>query len=80
MNKDEYWSDVASKLLLNKKIIHVRYMTLEEASELGWYKRSVVFYLEDKTMLYISMDDEGNDGGSMYFSTTEEQHGVLPTL
>ena len=80
MNKEKYWSDVANEVLLNKKIVHVRYMTLEEASELGWYKRSVVFYLEDKTMLYISMDDEGNDGGSMYFSTIDEQHGVLPTL
>ena len=80
MNTDKYWSDVASKLLLNKKIVQVRYLTTAEADDMGWDKRPVVFILDDNTMCYLSMDDEGNDGGSLFFQTKDLQDGVLPTL
>ena len=80
MNTDKYWNDVASKLLLNKKIVHVRYMTKEEADDMGWDKRPVVIVLDDGSMCFISMDDEGNNGGSLFYQNQDINSGVLPTL
>jgi hypothetical protein len=80
MNTENYWTEIAKHLLINKKIIDVRYMTKEEANEMGWYKRPLVFVLDDKTLCLLSMDDEGNDGGSLFFQNEENNNGILPTL
>lgn len=77
---DKHWHDVANKLLLDKKIVHVRYLTDVEASDMGWDKRPIVFILDDGTMCYTSADDEGNNGGSLFFQTKALVDGVLPTL
>jgi hypothetical protein len=36
--------------------------------------------LDDDTQLIVSADDEGNDGGSIFYANKEELDGVLPTL
>ena len=41
-----------------------------------WYKRPIVFFLNDGTHCILSADDEGNDGGVLFYG----QDGVLPTL
>jgi hypothetical protein len=43
---------------------------------MGWYKRPICFFLNDGTSCILSMDDEGNDGGVLFYG----QNGVLPTL
>ena len=55
-------------LLHGKTISDVRYMTTEEASELGWHSRPLVIFFSDGTQLFPMRDDEGNDGGAMHYS------------
>jgi hypothetical protein len=66
MNTDKFWIDVAKKQLLNRKIVDVRYLTIEEMENLGWYERSVVMILDDGNMIYPSQDDEGNGAGALF--------------
>ena len=73
---DAEWNKEAEKVLLNRKIVAVRYMTKAEAKKMGWYKRPVCFTLDNGESLMVSMDDEGNDGGSLFFG----KDGTLPTL
>lgn len=73
---EDYWNKNAQDVLLNKKIVKVRYLTKEEAKEIGWDSRPVYFELEDGTYCFCSMDDEGNNGGALFYN----KDGVLPVL
>lgn len=59
--------------LKGRKIIEVRYMTRKEADDWGWYKRPLVFLLDNKSFLVPMRDDEGNDGGAIH--STAVEHG-----
>lgn len=74
------FTDEASKLLLGKKIVKVRYLKDEEMEMLGWYNRSIVLQLEDGTFVFPSADDEGNNAGALFFSTKENPNGVIPVI
>ena len=37
------WGEKAKALLLNKRIVNVRYLTQEEADDMGWDERTVAF-------------------------------------
>jgi hypothetical protein len=76
----DVWTKEAKRVLLGRKITSVRYMTDDEAEVLGWSKRSIVLTLDNKILCYMSMDDEGNDGGSMFYDWEDGTQGVLPTL
>ena len=81
MNKkelDNYWEDIAKGLLLNKKIVNVRYLTKEESDEMGWYERSVAFQTQDGLWFFPSRDDEGNGGGALF--TSHEKESCLPVM
>jgi hypothetical protein len=83
MNKDDkkmtaFWTDVAKKQLLNRKIVDVRYLTQDEADNLGWEERSVVIVLDDGNSIYPSQDDEGNGAGSLF--TCDPDQPTLPVL
>ena len=73
-----FWTDVAKKVLLNRKIVDVRYMTDHEAEDLGWSYRPVVIHLDDGNLVFASSDDEGNDGGALF--TNDQETSVLPVL
>lgn len=82
-NKEElekYWNGKAQFVLKGKTIVDVFYMSETEADEWGWGSRPIVMLLNDGTELVISADDEGNDGGSIFYANKEELDGVLPTL
>ena len=66
------------KLLLGRKITSVRYMTEEERKGLGWSHASIVIGLDDNTLLYPSMDDEGNDAGALF--TTHASLQTIPVI
>jgi hypothetical protein len=53
--------------LAAKKISSVRYMTKEEADEAGWHSRPLVIRFTDGSLLIPQADDEGNDGGAMFY-------------
>ena len=71
-----HWNKVASDVLKGRTIVEVRYLNDKEMKDMGWYKRPICFFLDNGTSCILSMDDEGNDGGSLFYG----QNGVLPTL
>ena len=73
------WEDKAEEVLLKRRITHVEYMSKEEAEDYMWYKRPVVMVLDNGTRLIIQSDDEGNDGGALWYGTKDGQD-VLPVL
>ena len=79
-NREDYWNKKAESVLLNKKIVAVRYLTEQEQEILGWYSRCVVIELEDGTIVYPSKDDEGNDAGALYFQSDKDNDYILPVL
>jgi len=70
------WTSQAKKILLKRTIVDVRYLTDEEMEDMGWYSRPLALFLDNGEHLIISADDEGNDGGAIFYGT----NGVLPTL
>lgn len=67
--------------LVGKKISSVRYMSKVEADNFGWHKRPLVIRFTDGTVLLSQSDDEGNDGGAMYFYNPNlEQDKVIYTI
>ena len=78
MNSEEIWTEKVAKYLVGKKIVAVKYMPLDEATEWGWYKRPCEIHLDDGTVITPSADDEENDGGSL--ATNIRNLLVIPTL
>jgi hypothetical protein len=77
---EKFWNKRARQVLLGKTIVSVNYMTEKDANDLMWYKRPIVFKLNDGTVCYLSCDDEGNDGGVLFFSDKDGKHDELPVL
>lgn len=75
-NVQEIWTKRAKEVLQGKTIVEVRYLNDEEMEMMGWYKRPICFFLNDGTSCILSMDDEGNDGGVLFYGSD----GILPTL
>lgn len=71
------WTLAAVTLLKGKKIVDVRYMTQEEANEFDWDSKAIVMQLDDGTLIFPSMDSEGNGPGSLFTTKTPE---VIPSL
>lgn len=77
---ETFWNNRAKEVLLGKTIVSVNYMTKEDADSMGWYKRPIIFKLNDGKICYLSCDDEGNDGGALFFSDKDGKHDELPVL
>lgn len=73
------WNKIAQDVLQGRTIVSVRYMTEAEQRDLMWSKKPIVITLDNGTLAFLSADDEGNDGGSLFYITKGESH-VLPTL
>ena len=78
VQREAYWTEVASKQLLGRKITAVRYLSLEEMNLLGWESRCVVIQLDDGNLILPSMDDEGNGAGALF--SNNKDHSVFPVL
>ena len=70
------WNKVSQDVLKGRTIVDVRYLTDEEMEDMGWYSRPVCFILDNGVPCVLSSDDEGNDGGVLFYGSD----GVLPTL
>jgi hypothetical protein len=53
--------------LTGKTIASVRYMTEQECKRLMWVSRPILIRFTDGSYIIPQMDDEGNDGGAMYY-------------
>lgn len=75
------WQNSTRKLLVGKTIRHVRYMTDDEMENFAWYKTPVVITFTDGSMLVPQSDDEGNDGGALfYYSKKDDKSEVIPVI
>lgn len=72
----EKWNKVSQDVLKGRTIVEVRYLNDEEMEMMGWYSRPVCFFLDNGVSCILSSDDEGNDGGVLFYGAD----GVLPTL
>lgn len=76
----EYWLKKVNQVLKGRVIKSVRYLTDEEMELMGWYKRPLCFELDNGTLCIPSMDDEGNDGGSLFYQEKGKELDVLPVI
>lgn len=70
----------ASKHLIGKKIVDVRYITKEEMKESYWYSRCPVLILDDGTIILPLSDDEGNEGGVLEIISSKNANHLLPRI
>ena len=63
----------ANKHLLGRSIAQDRYLNKDEAEHLGWDQRSLLLELDNGTIVFMSQDDEGNNGGTLFGMTTDEE-------
>ena len=70
------WNKVSQDVLKGRTIVEVRYLNDEEMEMMGWYNRPICFFLDNGVSCILSSDDEGNDGGVLFYG----ENGVLPTL
>ena len=71
-----FWNKKAKKVLQGRTIVEVRYLNDKEMEDMGWYSRPICFLLDNDVVCILSSDDEGNDGGVLFYGSD----GVLPTL
>lgn len=76
----QHWTKEANRLLVNKKIVQVRYMTNEEQKAFSWSNKAVVLQLEDGTLVFPSMDDEGNNAGALHYIKDGEPDFCIPVI
>ena len=79
LNLTDRWNEKAKQVLLGRKIIQVKYVDTKEAKSIMWYNRPISFTLDDGTRLMVQCDDEGNDGGVLWYANKDDE-GVLPVL
>jgi len=72
----QFWTKKAKEILEGRTIKEVRYLNDEEMEMMGWTKRPICFFLDNGETCVVSMDDEGNNGGALFYGT----NGVLPVI
>jgi hypothetical protein len=72
----EKWTTTAKSVLEGRTIVEVRYLTDNEMEMMGWHMRPICFFLDNGEYCILSRDDEGNDGGVLFYGSD----GVLPVL
>jgi hypothetical protein len=63
------WNDKAAIRLVGRRIVAAKYMTREQLETMGWEhcgSGSVMFRLDDGTLVIPSTDDEGNGPGALH--------------
>ena len=75
---EKQWCDEIAKELVGRKIVRVFYLIPKEAETLMWSKRPIVFELDNGKFLFPMSDDEGNDGGAMFY--TDEVLSTIPVM
>jgi len=77
---EKYWNEFAKKNLVGKTIKSVRYMTKQEAKAMYWESRPLAIFFTDGSLIFPSMDDEGNDGGTLFGKTSDREDIAFPCL
>lgn len=71
MNKTALMSKWSKRFypLVGRTITSVQYMSLTEMESIGWNRSPLVIELDDGTLMFPSMDDEGNGAGALFFQS-----------
>ena len=56
-----------NQYLKGKTIRTVEWLSDGDMENMMWYKRPVIIHFTDGSFVIPQSDDEGNDGGSMYY-------------
>ncbi len=72
------WAEKARKLLEGRKIMHVRYLNQKEEELLDWTSSGIALVLDNRIIIYPSMDDEGNGAGALF--TTDDSLPTIPAI
>ena len=75
-----YWVNKCNSILKGRTIVNVRYLNDDEMELMMWSKRPIVFVLDNGTLCFPSMDDEGNNGGTLFYQEQGKELDVLPVL
>ena len=75
----EKWTQFATKKLLGRKVVEVRYLTQEEQEEMGWLSNPLAIFFDDGSYIFAMADDEGNDGGALAGGKGEKDY-TFPVL
>ncbi len=77
-NVEDTILELANRLLRGRTISLVRYITDDEMEQLGWDRKGVVIQFDDDSIIYPSMDDEGNGPGAIF--TNSDELAVIPVI
>lgn len=67
------------QLLVGKTITKITLMTLKQSEdEMAWYSRPILIHLNDGTIIYPTVDSEGNDAGCLF--TNNEKLPCIPAF
>jgi len=79
-NIELQWTSYARTRLVGKKVKNVRYVTQEEAESMDWYSRPLVIEFTDGSLIFPSMDDEGNNGGALFGQGKDNVEWTFPVI
>ena len=68
-----------NEYLKGKTIKNVTWLGDKDMENLMWYKKPVVITFTDGSVLIPQSDDEGNDGGSMYYQDEKVSETIYVT-
>jgi len=74
--KESFPVPASWKSLIGTKIELIRYLTPEECEAQGWYSSPLAIELSNGYLLVPMRDDEGNDGGAMWYINPDIDDGV----
>ena len=60
-----------NEYLKGKTIKEVTFLSDGDMENMMWYKRPVIIHFTDGSFIIPQSDDEGNDGGSLYYQSEE---------
>jgi hypothetical protein len=80
LTTEQYWTKYGNDHLKGKVVESVRYLSEEEKDMMGWYNKTIVIQFTDGTIIFPSMDDEGNDGGALFGQSPKGEELTFPVI